>query len=532
MSPRRGFTNATAGEKIAVIYARFSSHNQKDASIDQQVAACTAYAERYGYKVIKVYSDKAISGKKDNRPDFQRMMRDAQEGKFEYVIAWKSNRMGRNMLHAMLNESKLEDWGIKCRYTEESFEDNAAGRFALRNMMNVNQFYSEAMAEDIKRGMEDNARQCKVNGVLPLGYVKGEDGRYAIDEEEAAIVREVYERVLAGESFAEIAEDFNARGIKTKAHKKGTPRTWNKGSFHRMLTNDNYIGVYRHSGYVNEHGIPPIIEKEVFYKMQHHLATKKNPRGRHRDTADYLLTGKLFCGYCRGPMVGVSGTSRTGDKHFYYSCNTRRTKGECKKENVRKEFIEKTVAELTNQFILRDDVIEWIATNAAAVLEQSSSKDEIAGMEDELADARKAVKNVMAAIEQGIFTTSTKDRLVELETQISTLEQTILLAKSAREQGLIEKERIIWSLEQFRDGHIESKDYQKRLIDTFVRAVYLWDDKIEIHYYYAGEKDTLKFKIEKSESAEGGDLQAVLINSPDLHQKECRIFKMRHSFNK
>ena len=91
----------------------------------------------------------------------------------------------------------------------------------------------------------------------------------------------IYKRVLEGESFVDIANDLNGRGIKTK--RKGL---WNKNSFHRLLSNDNYIGVYRHSGYVSEQGIPPILEKEVFYAMQKHLETKKNPRGRHRENND------------------------------------------------------------------------------------------------------------------------------------------------------------------------------------------------------------------------------------------------------
>lgn len=96
------------------------------------------------------------------------MMRDAENGKFQYVLAWKSNRMGRNMMQAMVNEARLVDCGVKVFYAEEDFDDNAAGRFALRSMMNVNQFYIENMAEDVKRGLYDNAKKGLVNGVFRL----------------------------------------------------------------------------------------------------------------------------------------------------------------------------------------------------------------------------------------------------------------------------------------------------------------------------------------------------------------------------
>lgn len=523
MSPRKKATNPA--ERIGVIYARYSSHNQKEESIEQQVEECMAFAALNHIKIIQIYSDKALSGKTDKRPQFQKMMRDAEKREFTVVVAYKSNRIARNMLNALSYEDKLGRLGIETFYAKEEFGNTAAGRFALRTMMNVNQFYSENMAEDIRRGMRDNAENCKVNGALPLGYVKGPDGRYAIDSDEAATVREIYSRVMKGEAFADIANDLNGRGIKTK--NKGL---WNKNSFHRLLANDNYIGVYRHSGYVNKQGIPPILEKEVFYAMQKHLETKKNPRGRHRENTDYLLTGKLHCGYCKSFMVGLSGTSRTGDKHYYYTCNDRRTGGSCQKKNVRKDYIEQTVAELTQRFILQDDVIEWIAASAMEVLAQSSNEAEIASMASELAANRKATKNIMNAIEQGIFTSTTKDRLLELELDISMLEKSIAIAKAASEDTAMERERIIWSLEQLRDGDVTSKDYQKRLFDTFVKAVYLWDDKIEIHYYYSGEKNVLTSSLkEADEATREGDLSSgeVLINSPEGHQKRAKRTRPR-----
>ena len=187
------------------------------------------------------------------------------------------------------------------------------------------------MSEDIKRGMADNAANCKVNGTLPLGYKKGKDGRYAIDAAEAAIVREIYEKFLAGSHLIDIANELNARGVKTKRGNQ-----FNKHSFHRMLTNPAYIGTYHHSGIVKEDAISPIISKEDFIAVQEKLVTKKNPIGRHRENGDYLLTGKLRCGYCKSYMVGISGTGKSGKLHYYYQCQKRRAEKTCKKEHVRR----------------------------------------------------------------------------------------------------------------------------------------------------------------------------------------------------
>ena len=135
-------SKASAGEQVGVIYARYSSHAQKDASIEQQVRECLAFAKDRGVNIIDSYEDRAISGTTDKRVSFQRMMKDAEKGRFRCVVAWKSNRMGRNMLQAMMNEAKLNELGVRVMYVEEDYGDTAAGRFALRSMMNVNQFYS------------------------------------------------------------------------------------------------------------------------------------------------------------------------------------------------------------------------------------------------------------------------------------------------------------------------------------------------------------------------------------------------------
>ncbi len=493
----------TAPTTAAVIYARYSSHSQKEESIEQQVDECMAFAVQNGLKVIDVYSDKAISGKTDRRSSFQRMMRDAEKRQFAVVIAYKSNRMSRNMLQALTYEAKLEQYGIRTLYAKEEFGNSAAGRFALRTMMNVNQFYSENMAEDIRRGLADNAANCKVNGALPLGYIKGPDGKYAIDEPAAEVVREIYDRVIMGHSYASIAENLNARGIKTKSGGR-----WNKNSFHRMLENDVYIGVYRHSGVVVKGGVPPIIEKGVFDTVQD-ILDKKRARGR-AENADYLLTGKLYCGHCNSYMVGVSGTSRTGSKHYYYMCNSRRLNQGCKKEYVRRDYIERKVAELTMEVILRDDVIEWIADSTISFQMLAKRESDLSTLESELSAQRKAAKNIMTAIEQGIITPTTKERLLEIESEIESLQTTIKLVKAAAEPE--DRDLIIWTLTKMREGNIDDKATQRKLFDTFVKAVYLWDDHIQIDYYHSKKFGSIMHTIDK-ESGAGG----VLTDSPQLH---------------
>lgn len=508
MSPRKGFTERLGEYSgIAVIYARFSSHNQREVSIEQQVRACRKYATAHNLKVIEVYSDKAISGRTDRRSNFQRMMRDAAAGKFQYVIAWKSSRMGRNMMEAMINDARLREMGIRCLYTEEDFEDNAAGRFALRNMMNVNQFNSENMAEDIIRGMEYNASKCMINSALPYGYKKGEDGRYAIDEPKAEIVREIFERAVSGEPYVDIYNDLNARGLRTS---KGNP--WNKGSFNRILTNERYRGVYIWGNTRVEGGIPRIVSDVLFYQAQEVLKTKKNAPGAHRASGEYLLTGKLFCGHCGSPMVGISGTSKTGDKHYYYACQKQRLEKTCNKKAVRRDWIERRVAEAVKENVLRPDVIEWLLDGYEKFIQSNRKDSLLTAYENDLVSTEKAIKNLLSAIEQGIITPTTKDRLIELEEEKSDLQIKISIEKAA--QTDVSKAQVEYWLHSFIDGKAESKKFQSKLIDTFVQAVYLYDDELRIVCDYAGKDNSVTIPYDDVDSLDESTVDGEFVYVP------------------
>ena len=474
------------GQKLdadGVIYARYSSHNQKDISVEQQIEKCTELAEDFGIRIINIYPDRAISGKTDKRPHFQQMMKDAASGRFKYVIAWKSNRIGRNMLEALINETRLQELGVRILYVEEDFDDTAAGRFAARSMMNVNQFYSENMAEDIKRGLYDNARNCMVaNGHLPLGYKADETLHYAIDETNAAVIREIFSRVAAGDPFVEIFESLNARGYTTSY---GQP--WKRTSLNKILTNERYRGVYIYGDVRIEDGIPRIISDELFYKVQEVIKTKKNPRGRRRVTGDYLLTGKLFCGMCRSPMTGYSGTSRDGVLHYYYVCQKRRLEKTCKKKNVRRDDIEYQIAAAIKENVLRDDVILWITDQTSAYNERKERESRIGAMEDQLAETKKGIKNILTAIEQGIITPSTKDRLQELEAERTKIEASIAAAKA--DIVPVERERLIEWLRSLKEGDINNKKFQAQLFDTFLLAAYVYDDRLVITFTFTGGEE-------------------------------------------
>lgn len=525
MTKRKG---KAVQDGFAVVYARYSSHNQREASIEQQIGWCMELAKRHSLDVIEVYSDKAITGRTDKRPNFQRMLRDAEAGRFGYVLAWKSDRMGRNMLQALQVQEALKESGISCLYVEQNFEDTAAGRFASRNMMNVNQFYSESMAEDVRRGMLDNAQKCMVNGRLPYGYRKSKDGKYEINEEQAEIVREIFERIRQGWAQIDIMTDLNNRNIRNRDGK-----LWQRTVFDKLLRCEQYIGVYKFSDIRIEGGVPAILDKKTFEEVQRILETKKHPRGRKRLVAEYILTGKLFCGHCQRPMVGISGTSRNGEKHYYYSCQGKRTDegAVCDKKNERKEQIEGYVIEVVKGLIMSDKTMDWIMDGYKKFIEKLREESALREMEDELSDVEKGLSNLMKAIEAGIITDTTKDRLLELEKKKKFLTKSIEEERLLTEEISFDEMRFI--LEKNRERFINSREYQKDLIQLFIQAIYVYDDHLRI-VVNRGLGDPIEVPYEFVESVDESEavcsykLHQAPPKQDHTNQAEVKLFLHQH----
>ena len=269
------------------------------------------------------------------------------------------------------------------------------------------------------------------------------------------------------------------------------------------MKNRKYIGEYRYQDVVIEDGILPIVPQDLFDRVQEKLAKNKKAPARHKAEDDYLLTTKLFCGYCGAYLCGESGTSRTGDKHYYYKCAGAKWKKDCKKKSAKKDFIERAAVVLTVNRVLKDEEIDRIADG---ILNLQASEDiTIPALKKQLADTERGIENMLNAIQQGVLTSSTKERLEALEKQRDDLKIAILQAELQKPKYT--KEQIVRWIGQFKYGDVNRQEYQKRIIDTFVNSLYLFDDRLVITYNFKGGTETITFK--DVEAAYGSDLKAM-----------------------
>ena len=503
----------------AVIYARYSSHSQRDVSIEQQLRACRSFADRHSIQIVDTYEDRALTGTNDKRPGFQRMIQDAKKCGWDYVIVYTLDRFARDRYDSAVYKRQLKSCGVKVLSAMENISDDPTGILMESMLEGLAEYYSKELSRKVQRGHEDNARKCLVNGALPLGYAKGPDSRYQISEPEAEIVREIFRRVKEQEKLSDIIADLNRRGITTK---KGKP--WNRSSFNQILSNERYTGVYLYRDIRIPGGIPQIIPRDLFDTVQCILHLKPNarrdptgttPQKRRRDNGTYLLTGKLYCGHCKSPMIGVSGTSHTTAPHFYYTCKGRREDhASCTKKNLRRDDIERFVATALRDTMLTDTAIQALADAAMEHQRRYSNSNELDSLKRRLADTDRSLSNLVKAIEAGICSATTQARLTELETQHRDLTRLIAAAEAEAEERLTRKE-IIATLEMFQGGDVTSKDYQEALIDTFLVRAYVYDDRVKFIFNLGNTKKSvdIPFDIDEIPSSE------VRINATQGDQK-------------
>ena len=460
--------------RTAVAYARYSSAGQRDVSIEQQLADIRAFAQREGYTIVHEYADHARSGFKDvsARTQFQSMIASAESGGFDTIIAWKVDRFGRNREDSAIYKGKLRRFGVRVLYAMEPIPEGSAG-VLLEGMLEATaEWYSRQLSENVTRGMTDNATKCLYNGTRVLGYVRGSDGRYAIQPDEAGVIRHIFNQYVSGLSAARICADLNARGLTTSRGKR-----WQPESLLRVISNERYTGVYIWGSIRVPDGMPAIIERSVFEEAQR----MKQKTGRHveQNAVDYLLTGKAFCGHCGAAMIGDSGTSKTGARHFYYTCQSRKARKGCTKKSLQKDCLEGAAVDYVLDYVLSDSQIEKTADAVMALQAEELKSSPLAAMEAERAEVLRQIENINNAIAAGVWSSSTVQKLKELEANAENLRISCDTLRFSQAQ-LMDRDRVIFLLKQFTKGDRADPLLRRHVIETFINAVYVFDDHLKL----------------------------------------------------
>ncbi|MCD6450410.1 MAG: recombinase family protein, partial [Thermotogaceae bacterium] len=314
--------------KRAAAYARYSSDVQSDTSIEAQLEKIRLYCQQHGYEVVKEYVDRAVSAATDKRPAFQQMIKDAEKRKFDVVVVYKLDRFARNLYDSVVYTKKLEDAGVELESATEPITHGIAGKFFRNIMSAINELYVENLKQELKdKAIVVAKKGYHMGGLPPFGYkleeAKDEYGKrrkkYVINEEEAKIVRQIFEWAARGDTLRAIADRLNAIGVKTR-----TGGEWRVNSLYDLLRNKKYIGIFtynrgtKHNYHAKRNdvievpgAIPPIISMELWEQVRKRFPVR-SPRSRCHS---YPLKGILVCGVCGSPM-----SAGTGGSYPSYMC--------------------------------------------------------------------------------------------------------------------------------------------------------------------------------------------------------------------
>ena len=468
-----------------VIYARYSDSKQTENSIDGQLKVCKKYIAEKGYVYLRNYCDRAKSGRTDNRDQFKLMLLHSKQNRFERVIVYALDRFGRNILQCLLNEKALNDNGVEVESATELFDNSPQGRMARNIQMSVAQYYSEELAQKVFRGQQIKAQDASyLGGRVPLGY-KIENKRYVIDETEAAIVREIFQKYAEGWSYQELCNEFNSRHITTS---KGSP--FNKNSFHVILKNRRYLGIYIYDKIELPGKMPQIIDEKLFNEVAEKMKLNQKAPGRNRAKAEYLLTQKMYCGYCGKMMIGHSSNqvSTKGVIYNYYRCKNAGGSRPCKKKMISKDYLEDVVIREC-QKLLTPDNISRIAREVFEIAKSDAAYAMVSYLENAVKQKQRELSNQMVSMRKCTdddIRNAIMDDMKYLRAEIKELEQQIAIESGKRFE--MSEEQIISRLTKLANGKSNDIVYRRSLIRVFINRILIYDDKITITFK-TGDED-------------------------------------------
>lgn len=482
--------------KTAVAYARFSSNNQREESIDAQLRAIREYCERENIELIEEFTDEAMSGKNDNREDFQNMIRKLLKGNIQadYVLVHKFNRFARNKYDSALYKKKLKDIGIKVISVSQKIDESPEGELLEGFLEVIDQYYSSNLAVEVRKGLRENALKGKhAGGQVLFGYSLDDEGYYCPNEN-AKIVKRIFEEYAAGYPKTEICERLNREGYRNQRGKKFNTRT-----LYDLLRNEKYIGNYVYTIDLTEtirlDGIikDPPIDRTLWETVQS-LCQSSSARGRQRtQKRTYYLTGKAYCEHCGAHISGAgSKRSRNGTLNYYYKCVGKvKHKNGCTNPSINKDWFEPRVLKTVVNAVMTESQIKQLAEMAyrevitmrdTPVVTTAQLKKELAGI------LKKQERLTDLYLDGGMDKSMLDERNGELQRRKHQIEDELDKRKNIADAEDITVEDI----EQFITAYVEDikneyspaeDEFMRVVFGTFVEKVIIGKEKITVHIH-------------------------------------------------
>ena len=459
--------------KKTAIYARYSSYGQTEQSIEGQMTVCNKFAEDNGLEIVKVYADRAMTGKNDLRPEFQKMLKESEKADYEVLLVYSLDRFGRNAIEIAINSQKLKKNGIILISATQRTSENIDGTknldgIILENVyIGIAEYYSEELSQKVRRGQNESRKKGQFcGGSIAYGY-KVVNKRVQIDEEPAKVVNMIFNDYALGMEKREIIDELNKLGILYK----GKP--FSMTFISSILNNTRYSGVVEHEGVYYDNIYPKLIEPKTIEQVHKRLAERSGKFGYGKEA--YILSNKLYCGYCGCNISGESGKGRDGVVKRYYKCNGKKKHHNgCTKQQIRKEDLETAIVESLIKILRRKTVMEPLIDH---IMEEQNSyiknDERLMNLSNSKLSVDAAIKNIMNMIENGVSSVTVAKRLAELEKESIKLQQEIDVEEANQPIKLTREEVEAYFARVMRRS-------PKIIISNVVDKIILYDEYAEV----------------------------------------------------
>lgn len=424
LHPERDGVEPLREKKRVAAYCRVSTtfEEQQGSYNLQKKYFETMIKNNPSWEFAGIYGDEGKSGTSlKGRTGFLMMMDDVRAGKIDYIIAKATSRFGRNTSEFIAVMDELDSYGVEVLFESEGILTSGQQNRVMLQMMGVtNEHYSSTLSNNVRWSKERNMKKGQVTFCYKqfLGYEKGEDGKPRIVEEEAKIVRQIYEMFLEGNTYKSIAVYLTEQGIPSPTGKT----EWRGATVKSILTNEKYSGdallqktfkrnylekrAHKNNGekpqVFVENNHPAIIDKATFARVQE-LVKKRNNR-RNAGTSESPFVGRVVCADCGEYFGRKTWTSRGRIKYTMWVCNhkytdeTSYTDDKCKTANLRQEWIEQGYLYTINQLLARKTQILGKYGRKLKRVENRLSSGEIERAIFELVNEKKKVDEQLEAL--------------------------------------------------------------------------------------------------------------------------------------
>lgn len=488
------------------IYARYSSSNQNETSIEAQLLGNRMYAENKGYEIKDIFIDRALSGRTmDKRISFLEMIERAKNGEVNVIVFHKLDRLSRSVVDTFSVINELKDYNVRVESVIEAFEENAEGELLQVIMAGLNSYYSKNLSRECRKGMSLLAKSgLHVSGIPPLGFNVLEDRTYEINEIEADAVRKIFELFVAGHTHPQIIKELNRLRY---VNKRG--EIFSKNSLLSILRQEKYRGCYiwdkaaprdskgKRNG--NKHksidqivriegGMPRIISDELYFKAQDIIKSRSSGVLTSNTSAKYLLSSLIKCSCCNSSFHGnIRRSNRKTGVYVYtsYRCGGKKQKSTliCKVPEIRDRYLEELVINTIKSNIFNKENINCFVRilNRKINKENEQAQSRIDLLKSRIVKIEKEIKNYTKAIGKG---NAIEELIMALETKQSEKNKLSLeleeleIGEGIKEVGEEDVKELLEEIN--REVILEDMFYFKRIILKVINELIVGQDDINL----------------------------------------------------